>query len=213
MSRFARIPECIIRCREVSRSDLRIYACIRLHADASGRAWPSMATIAEITGIRRQDIPRIVRRLTRLTDMQYEPGRGRGRPSVYTFLSENANPAGNVRTHADIKDEKCPQNSERNVRKTAREMSAPGRRKHTKEHTKEQKAEGGPSACTQFDPEKPVFDYGKDVLGQSAGGQIRKLIRRHDGDLDATMATLRLAARKQDPREYVGAIVNGQRQP
>src|SRR5215831_18558762 len=115
MNRFALIPERIIRCREASRSDLRIYACIRLHADASGRAWPSMATIAEITGIRRQDIPRIVRRLTRLTDLQYEPGRGRGHPSVYTFLNENE--AANVRTPADIKDEKCPQNSEGNVRK------------------------------------------------------------------------------------------------
>jgi len=92
-------------------------------------------------------------------------------------------------------------------------MSAPERRKHTKEQTKEQRAEGGPSADTLFDPEKPVFDYGKQILGQSAGGQVRKLIRRHQGDLEATMATLQRAARKQDPREYVGAIVNGHRQP
>lgn len=70
-----------------------------------------------------------------------------------------------------------------------------------------------PSAGTDFDPEKPVFDYGKQILGQSAGGQVRTLIRCHDGDLNATMATLRLAARKQDPREYVGAIVRGHRQP
>ena len=68
-------------------------------------------------------------------------------------------------------------------------------------------------AGAPFDPEKPVFDYGKEILGKNAGGQVRNLIRRHGGDLQATMATLQLAARKQDPREYVGAILAGDRQP
>ena len=70
-----------------------------------------------------------------------------------------------------------------------------------------------PSAGADFDPEKPVFDYGKQILGQSAGGQVRNLIRHHGGDLAATMVTLRLAARKQDPREFVGAFIRGHRQP
>ena len=65
----------------------------------------------------------------------------------------------------------------------------------------------------KFDPEKPVFDYGKDVLGNNAGGQVRNLIRHHGGDLDATLTTLRQAARKSNPREYVGAILRGDRQP
>jgi hypothetical protein len=68
-------------------------------------------------------------------------------------------------------------------------------------------------AGAPFDPEKPVFDYGKEVLGKSAGGQVRNLIRHHSGDLDAALETLRLAARKSSPREYVGAILRGDRQP
>ena len=68
-------------------------------------------------------------------------------------------------------------------------------------------------AGAPFDPEKPVFDYGKTVLGKSAGGQVRNLIRHHSGDLDAALETLRLAARKSSPREYVGAILRGDRQP
>jgi uncharacterized protein YdaU (DUF1376 family) len=68
-------------------------------------------------------------------------------------------------------------------------------------------------ADAPFDREKPVFDYGKEVLGKSAGGQVRNLIRYHAGDLAATMETLRLAARKSSPREYVGAILRGDRQP
>ena len=68
-------------------------------------------------------------------------------------------------------------------------------------------------AGAPFDPEKPVFDYGKEILGKNAGGQVRKLIRCHGDDLNATMQTLRTASRKQDPREYVGAILRGDRQP
>jgi uncharacterized protein YdaU (DUF1376 family) len=70
-----------------------------------------------------------------------------------------------------------------------------------------------PAAGAAFDPEKPVFDYGKQVLGKSAGGQIKNLIRHYGGDLAATVNTLRVAARKQNPREYVGGILAGSRKP
>jgi uncharacterized protein YdaU (DUF1376 family) len=69
------------------------------------------------------------------------------------------------------------------------------------------------AASAAFDPEKPVYDLGKTVLGKKAGGQVTSLIRLHGGDLDATMQTLRLAARKSDAREYVGAILRGERSP
>jgi Protein of unknown function (DUF1376) len=59
--------------------------------------------------------------------------------------------------------------------------------------------------------EKQVFDLGKPMLG--SGGQVKKLILHHGGDLAATKATLELAATKTDPREYVGAILRGDRQP
>ena len=39
------------------------------------------------------------------------------------------------------------------------------------------------------------------------------LIRHHGGNLDATMQTLQRAARKSDAREYIGAILSGDRQP
>jgi uncharacterized protein YdaU (DUF1376 family) len=68
-------------------------------------------------------------------------------------------------------------------------------------------------AGAPFDPEKPVFDLGKQILGKSAGGQVRNLIRHHGGNLDATMQTLQRAARKSDAREYIGAILSGDRQP
>jgi hypothetical protein len=70
-------------------------------------------------------------------------------------------------------------------------------------------AETSPSA----DPKKPLYDLGRSLIGPKSGGQVTNLIRLHGGDLDATMQTLQLAARKSDPREYIGAILAGNRQP
>ncbi len=63
------------------------------------------------------------------------------------------------------------------------------------------------------DPKKPVYELGKKLLGKSSGGQVTNLIRHHGGDLAATIHTLGLAANKSDPREYIGAILRGDRQP
>jgi uncharacterized protein YdaU (DUF1376 family) len=70
-------------------------------------------------------------------------------------------------------------------------------------------AETSPSA----DPKKPLYDLGRSLIGPKSGGQVTNLIRLHGGDLDATMQTMQLAARKSDPREYIGAILAGNRQP
>jgi uncharacterized protein YdaU (DUF1376 family) len=69
------------------------------------------------------------------------------------------------------------------------------------------------AAAAPADPKKPVFDLGKSVLGKSSGGQVTNLIRHHGGNLTATMHTLQVAANKSDPREYIGAILRGDRPP
>src|SRR2546423_8813251 len=139
-TRFARITERAIRCREMSASDWRVYTCIALHADASGRAWPSMKAIAEMTGVRVQDVSRTIRRLMRLVGLQCERGGGRGRRNVYVIQLGDRKPendrngadvkAGeNVRNDADEKEPKHPQPRDK--------PSAPVRRryKQTKEQT------------------------------------------------------------------------------
>src|SRR5204863_2337306 len=88
--------------REMSATDWRVFACISLHADASGRAWPSMNVIAEITGVRAQDVPRAIRRLMRLVGLQCERGGGRGRRNVYVIPLGDREPE-NVRNGADVK--------------------------------------------------------------------------------------------------------------
>ena len=42
---------------------------------------------------------------------------------------------------------------------------------------------------------------------------MTRLLQHHGGDIEATAATLRLAASKADPAEYIGAILKGDREP
>jgi uncharacterized protein YdaU (DUF1376 family) len=61
------------------------------------------------------------------------------------------------------------------------------------------------------DPKRLIYEFGKSLLGKRGGGLVTRLIQHHDGDLAGTMRTLRFAAGKCDPREYVGAILRGDR--
>ncbi len=54
-------------------------------------------------------------------------------------------------------------------------------------------------------PDKALFDYGKQVLGASAGGLIKRL-KEHAG-IDGAMAHLREAEGKSTPREWIGGIL------
>jgi hypothetical protein len=59
------------------------------------------------------------------------------------------------------------------------------------------------------DPDKLLFEFGKKVLGPKAGGLIASLKRAKGGDIAAAMIALETAASKQNPAEYIGAIIRG----
>jgi len=103
--RFARIPLTAISCTEMSARDWRVFTCIALHADRFGRAYPSMATIAAITGIGRGDIPRSVRRLERLGLLCCNSRAGNSAVNVYTVIFDDAevsaSPPTDVSNNAD----------------------------------------------------------------------------------------------------------------
>src|ERR1700730_3649895 len=96
--RFARIAGRAIRCRELSSTDWRVLACIALHADAAGRAYPGMTTIAEMTGVRRKDVPRTIRRLEQFRMLRCEPGGGPNGANVYTLILEDVEVSAMLRT-------------------------------------------------------------------------------------------------------------------
>jgi hypothetical protein len=77
----------------------------------------------------------------------------------------------------------------------------------------EQKEDAAPSAqpidFTAVSLEKQLFDRGKQILGHSSGGLIKKLVSVKSGSIDLARSALEMAATKADPREYIGAIIRG----
>lgn len=68
---------------------------------------------------------------------------------------------------------------------------------------------GTAAGAAPIDPQKAVFDRGKQVLGKASGGQITKLLRSVDGDCERAIALLNLAAGKSDAGEYIAGFLRG----
>jgi len=130
--RFARISERAIRCRDLSAVDWRILACIALHADVAGRAYPGMTTIAEMTGVRRQDVPRTIRRLEQFRILRCDPGAAPNGANAYTLIFDDDELSAGLRT---VRNGADPQQRGQGVRNGATKVSAGVRTKHTKEQT------------------------------------------------------------------------------
>ncbi|WP_051003013.1 hypothetical protein [Bradyrhizobium elkanii] len=60
------------------------------------------------------------------------------------------------------------------------------------------------------DPEIELFRRGKEILGQNAGGMIRQLLTAKGGKTPLARAAIEQASTKENPREYIGAIIRGQ---
>ncbi len=69
---------------------------------------------------------------------------------------------------------------------------------------KEDAADAAPDSL-----EKQLFDRGKQICGTAAGGLIAKLLKAKKGDVALARSALELAATKQNPREFIGAIISG----
>lgn len=57
------------------------------------------------------------------------------------------------------------------------------------------------------DPDRSLFDRGKELLGKSSGGQIAKLKALYGGDVAEARKSLEAAAQKSNPAEYIAAII------
>ena len=56
---------------------------------------------------------------------------------------------------------------------------------------------------------KELFDRGKEVLGDGAGGMIQKLLAAKHGNIALARAAIEQASTMDNPREYIGAIIRG----
>lgn len=63
------------------------------------------------------------------------------------------------------------------------------------------------------DQEADLFRRGKEVLGKSAGGMVKRLLVAKEGKINQARAALETAAGKHDPREYIGGIIKNKEMP
>lgn len=59
------------------------------------------------------------------------------------------------------------------------------------------------------DQEVELFRRGKQLLGEQAGGLIANLKKAKGGSIPLARAALETAATKENPREYIGAVIRG----
>jgi hypothetical protein len=75
----------------------------------------------------------------------------------------------------------------------------------------ERKQDAAPPAppLAPMNDETEVFRRGKQVLGPSAGGLIKNLVKAKQGSIPHARAAIEIASTKENPREYIGAIISG----
>jgi len=93
--RFARIPSRVAGIRDLGARDLRILIAIAAHADVKGRAFPSLARIAALTGLGldRSKVPPCIRKLVAAGLLRTSHRRdefGDAASTVYEILFDDA---------------------------------------------------------------------------------------------------------------------------
>lgn len=79
---------------------------------------------------------------------------------------------------------------------------------HTRASSPSQRKEDAPDGALG-DPEKELFEKGKQVLGKNSGGLIAELLKAKNKNVALARAAIETASTKQNPREYIGAISRG----
>jgi DNA-binding MarR family transcriptional regulator len=219
--RFAITPARAVEDHRLGDAAYRLLACLGTYSDRDGWCWPSMPTLADRLGITRQAVQRSIRQLANLGYIEVEHRHradGTQDRNRYRLLFDRA--LFEVRNRAEIDSPEAPQPD---VAVGQPDVAGPQRGRqgdrnvgdtpYNDERTHFNLSKNPPTegaGAPSPSPEKRIYDLGKEVLGEKAGGQVRKLIRHHCGDLDATERTLRLAAGKSNPRQYVGAVLRGE---
>lgn len=62
---------------------------------------------------------------------------------------------------------------------------------------------------TEVNSETDLFRRGRQVLGASGGGLIAKLLKAKNGQVPIARSAIEMASTKENPREYIGAVIRG----
>ncbi len=67
--------------------------------------------------------------------------------------------------------------------------------------------DAAPQQARVLDDEADLFRRGKEVLGNSSGGLIKKLLTAKKGKVPLARAAIEASTEKENPREYIGGII------
>lgn len=84
--------------------------------------------------------------------------------------------------------------------------------KTREEERREENKDAAPAAVGENinikTPDAELFAKGRDILGKSAGGLIKRLLDAKGGNIPQAMSALYEASTKDNPREYIGGVIN-----
>jgi uncharacterized protein YdaU (DUF1376 family) len=80
-------------------------------------------------------------------------------------------------------------------------------------HSPKERKDAAPNGAQPSSDEADLFTRGKKILGKNAGGLITDLLKAKNKNIALARSALEMAATKQDPREYIGAIIRGRDSP
>ena len=87
--------------------------------------------------------------------------------------------------------------------------NAPANAEQMHTHTRASSQSPSDPNGSASDAEKELFKRGKEILGANAGGLIAKLLKAKKRNVALCRAAIETASTKQNPREYVGALIAG----
>src|SRR4051812_44359818 len=124
--RFAKVLPWMIGLTDLSGSDWRVYLCLLYHFIGSRPVFPKMETIAAMTGLRREDVPRTIRRLEKAGMIATEHGGGRASNRYRILFPENevSEPPAVVSADLRTQGDEVGEGAEASVRNPADAVSA-----------------------------------------------------------------------------------------
>ena len=104
-----------------------------------------------------------------------------------------------------LRDRDDPNNDQRNVERN--DLEVKGTKGSERNRSTEAVASGAGPPSKISSNEREYFSRGKQVLGKNAGGLLAKLLKAKSNDAVVAHAIIETASLKENPAEYVGAVV------
>lgn len=123
--RFARVPIAAASMRGLGEYGFRVLIALGTYSNSAGECWPSLTTIANVTGLRRQKVHEIIGKLETLRLITRSRGRG-GAVTHYVIKHEEVSPpqgTASVPSTGDSENEGVPSTGDSGVPSTGDKVS------------------------------------------------------------------------------------------